>query len=62
MTFINALASECLGRTYLLQKHDIVEVLVKILHSEESDSSLRQNALGTLQKFSLRRKPQTIMI
>ena len=57
MTFINALASECLGRTYLLQKHDLVEVLVNILHSEESDTSLRQNALGTLQKFSLRKRP-----
>ena len=62
MTFINALASECLGRTYLLQKPDLVEVLVRILHSEHADTSLRQNALGTLQKFSLRKKPQTIMI
>jgi hypothetical protein len=62
MTFINALASECLGRTYLLQKPDLVEVLVRVLHSETSDTSLRQNALGTLQKFSLRRRPQTIMI
>lgn len=57
MTFINALASECLGRTYLLQKYDLVEVLVRILHSENADTSLRQNALGTLQKFSLRKKP-----
>jgi hypothetical protein len=62
MTFINALASECLGRTYLLQKPDLVDVLVRILHSEASDTSLRQNALGTLQKFSLRRRPQTVMI
>jgi hypothetical protein len=62
MTFINALASECLGRTYLLQKPDLVEVLVRILHAEQADTSLRQNALGTLQKFSLRKRPQTIMI
>lgn len=48
MTFINALASECLGRTYLLQKPDLVEVLVRILNNEGTDSSLRQNALGTL--------------
>jgi hypothetical protein len=40
----------------------LVEILVRILHSETSDTSLRQNALGTLQKFSLRRRPQTIMI
>ena len=62
MTFVNALASECLGRGYLLQKPDLVEVLVRILHKEEGDTILRQNALGTLQKFSLRRRPQTIMI
>lgn len=35
---------------------------MRILHSEQSDTPLRQNALGTLQKFSLRKKPQTIMI
>jgi len=57
MTFINALASECLGRSYLLQKPDLVEILTDILHSEEGDTPLRQNALGTLQKFSLRKKP-----
>ena len=32
MTFVNALASECLGRSYLLQKPDLVEVLVNMLH------------------------------
>ena len=62
MTFVNALASECLGRSYLLQKPDLVDMLVNMLHMEESDTNLRQCALGTLQKFSLRRKPQTIMI
>jgi len=62
MTFINALGNECLGRSYLLQKGDLVETLVKILKDEQGDTHLRQNALGALQKFSLRRKPQTIMI
>jgi hypothetical protein len=57
MTFVNALASECLGRSYLLQKTDLVADLVNILHSETTDTSLRQCVLGTLQKFSLRRKP-----
>lgn len=57
MTFVNALASECLGRGYLLQKLNLVEVLVKILHREQGDTNLRQCALGTLQKFSLRRRP-----
>jgi hypothetical protein len=62
MTFVNALASECLGRSYLLQRQDLVADLVNILHSEEGDTNLRQCVLGTLQKFSLRRKPQSIMI
>lgn len=62
MTFINALGNECLGRSYLLQKLNLVEQLVKILKAEQGDTHLRQNALGALQKFSLRRKPQTVMI
>ena len=62
MTFVNALASECLGRSYLLQKTNLVEVLVNMLNQEQGDTNLRQCALGTLQKFSLRRHPQTIMI
>ena len=37
-------------------------MLVRVLHQEQGDTILRQNALGTLQKFSLRRRPQTIMI
>lgn len=60
---LNALASEYLGRCYLLQRKDIVNSLIQILFSEGNfDTSLRQNALGTLQKFSLRRDAQTIMI
>ena len=57
MTFVNALASECLGRGYLLQKQNLVEVLVKILHREQGDTNLRKCALGTLQKFSFRHRP-----
>ena len=41
MTFVNALASECLGRGYLLQKPDLVEVLVRMLHQEQGDTNLR---------------------
>ena len=56
MSLLNALSSEFLGRTYLLQRHDVVKILVTTLFEEErSDSYLRQNALGTLQKFSLRK-------
>jgi hypothetical protein len=48
MTFINALGNECLGRSYLLQKTDLVEKLVGILKNEDGDTHLRQNALGAL--------------
>eukprot|EP00743_Colponemidia_sp_Colp-15_P005959 GILK01006405.1.p1 GENE.GILK01006405.1~~GILK01006405.1.p1 ORF type:complete len:982 (+),score=212.98 GILK01006405.1:73-3018(+) len=60
--FINVLASECSGRSYLLKSDVIIELLAKVLVSEPTDSALRQNALGALQKFSLRRKPQSMMI
>ena len=63
MSFLNALASEFLGRSYLLQRKDIVQTLVASLFGEgKSDSYLRQNALGTLQKFSLRKEAQNQMI
>lgn len=56
VAFINSMASEYLGRTYLCQKKNIVHLLVETLYSEgNQDSYLRQNALGALQKFSLRR-------
>jgi len=32
------------------------------LKSEHTETLLRQDALGALQKFSLRRRPQDIMI
>ena len=48
MTFINALGNECLGRSYLLQKADLVDTLVNILKNEQGDTHLRQNALGAL--------------
>lgn len=49
VAFINSLASEYLGRTYLVQKKNIVHLLVETLYSEgNQDSYLRQNALGAL--------------
>lgn len=62
ITFLNALVNERIGRSYLLQKADIINQLVDILKDEQGDTHLRQNALGALQKFSLRKKPQTEMI
>ena len=54
--FINAFSSHYVGRCYLLQRKDIVNILINIIFNEgNQDTSLRQNALGALQKFSLRR-------
>jgi len=60
--FLNVIASECAGRTYLLTKDNIVHSLASILFEERDDSMLRQNALGALQKLSLRRQAQSEMI
>jgi len=37
-------------------------MLNDILKTEKNETLLRQDALGALQKFSLRRRPQDIMI
>ena len=63
IAFLNSLANEYHGRTYLLKQKNIVALLMDTLYLEgNEDSYLRQNALGTLQKFSLRKGAQTTMI
>lgn len=60
--FVNVIASESIGANYLLRCPNLIQLLLSVLLGEKGDTQLRQNALGTLQKFSLHRKPQTIMI
>ena len=49
IAFLNSLASEYQGRSYLLAQNGIVELLVRTLYDEgNNDSYLRQNALGAL--------------
>ena len=62
MCLINVLASESIGSSYLIKDEGITPMLINLLMMEKGDSNLRQNALGALQKFSLHRKPQTMMI
>ena len=62
MRFLNTITSERAGRTYVLLKENLIQLLLNILYTEKEDTSLRQNTLGTLQKLSLRRKPQSEMI
>jgi hypothetical protein len=59
---VNVIASKRRGRSYLLLDANLIPVLTQIMMKEAQDSCLRQNALGVVQKLSLRKQPQTIMI
>lgn len=62
MCLVNVIASESLGSNYLIKDEKLTPLLINLLKMEKTDSNLRQNALGALQKFSLHRKPQIMMI
>ena len=53
----NAMASDYQGRSYLMASLTLIKTLIDILKKEKDDSLVRRNALGALQKLSLRRKP-----
>ncbi|XP_051010197.1 lisH domain-containing protein ARMC9 [Acomys russatus] len=59
---INALASLAEGRLYLAQNMKVLRMLEGRLKEEDKDVITRENVLGALQKFSLRRPLQTAMI
>uniref|UniRef100_A0A452HSK9 LisH domain-containing protein ARMC9 n=1 Tax=Gopherus agassizii TaxID=38772 RepID=A0A452HSK9_9SAUR len=59
---VNAFASLAEGRLYLSQNPKLLRVLEERLKDEDKDSLTRENVLGALQKFSLRRALQTAMI
>ncbi|CAD8138595.1 unnamed protein product [Paramecium octaurelia] len=58
----NAMASDYQGRSYLMASFTLIKTLIDILKKEKDDSLVRRNALGALQKLSLRRRPQVVMI
>uniref|UniRef100_A0A287AK73 LisH domain-containing protein ARMC9 n=1 Tax=Sus scrofa TaxID=9823 RepID=A0A287AK73_PIG len=59
---INAFASLAEGRLYLAQSTKVLRLLEERLREEDKDVMTRENVLGALQKFSLRRPLQTAMI
>ncbi|XP_064228963.1 lisH domain-containing protein ARMC9 isoform X4 [Aotus nancymaae] len=59
---INAFASLAKGRLYLAQNTKVLRMLEGRLKEEDKDIITRENILGALQKFSLRRPLQTAMI
>ncbi|XP_023577831.1 lisH domain-containing protein ARMC9 [Octodon degus] len=59
---VNAMASLAEGRLYLAQNMQVLRLLESRLKEEDKDVVTRENVLGALQKFSLRRPLQTVMI
>jgi len=59
---LNVISTSALGRDYILNKETVINDLHKVMISEESDTPIRQNCLGSLQKFSLRPIPQKKLI
>ncbi|XP_075862150.1 lisH domain-containing protein ARMC9 isoform X2 [Microcebus murinus] len=59
---VNAFASLAEGRLYLAQSTKVLRMLEGRLKEEDKDAITRENVLGALQKFSLRRPLQTAMI
>uniref|UniRef100_A0A7N4P327 LisH domain-containing protein ARMC9 n=2 Tax=Sarcophilus harrisii TaxID=9305 RepID=A0A7N4P327_SARHA len=59
---INAFASLAEGRLYLSQNTKLLRMLEERLKAEDKDLLTRENVLGALQKFSLRRALQSTMI
>ncbi|XP_065737290.1 lisH domain-containing protein ARMC9 isoform X2 [Phocoena phocoena] len=59
---VNAFASLAEGRRYLAQSTKVLRMLEERLKEEDKDVITRENVLGALQKFSLRRPLQTAMI
>ena len=65
MKLLNQIASLIKGRNYLLMRENsnqMVEDIVNCMMNEKEDSELRQNCLGTIQKFTLRIIPQNKLI
>ena len=62
MKLVNGLANYIRGKNYLLCKNTLIEDIVKCMIAEKTDTELRQNCLGTIQKFTLRKNPQNKLI
>ena len=62
MKLVNSLSNYTIGKNYLLSKNSIINDIFKLMITENSDTPLRQNCLGALQKFSLRSEAQNKLI
>ena len=62
IALLNALSSDYLGRSYLTQNEQVVSHLVHILKAQIENNFTRKICLAILQKLSLRKKCQDILI
>ena len=62
MKLVNSLSNYTIGKNYLLSKNSLISDIFKYMITENTDTPLRQNCLGTLQKFSLRTEAQNKLI
>lgn len=62
IAFLNSMSSEYLGRSYLIENEQMIKHLIYILKNEKEETFIRKNTLGILQKLSLRKKAQEILI
>lgn len=62
VALINSMASDYFGRSYLIANEPLINYLILILKSENKETYTRKNCLGILQKLSLRKRPQEILI
>lgn len=60
--FINVIASFAAGRQYLSQSEAMISKLVEVMVSHDRNTLLCENILGGLQKLSLRRNVQSLLI
>ena len=60
--FFNSVSSLASGRNYLSQAPPIIMALLQLMYNETEDSNARRNALGAVQKLSLRRSVARMMI
>ncbi|KAL3309600.1 LisH domain-containing protein armc9, partial [Cichlidogyrus casuarinus] len=59
---LNTLASMSRGRAYLTQSVSILNLMIDRVFAEKEESSVRGNLIGALQKLSLKRSVQGILI
>ena len=62
LRLLNVIAHKKAGRDYLLNKENIIALVLNILYPEKTNNSLRQICLSFLQKLSLRKEGQMCMI